>query len=62
MVARRERVLDDWVGITRAGVDAVGPTTPAGARLAESLAFFEFLREEMPALLARWRDQRAQRS
>ena len=59
MVARREQVLDKWITTTRAGVEAVGPATDAGQRLAESLAFFEFLQTEMPALLARWRSRRA---
>ena len=57
VVARRERILDRWIATTREGVDALGADTPAGGRLAESLAFFEFLRQEMPALLARWREQ-----
>jgi hypothetical protein len=59
MVARREQLLDRWITTTRAGVDALGTATPAGQRLAESLAFFEFLRAEMPAMLARWQEQRA---
>jgi DNA-binding transcriptional regulator GbsR (MarR family) len=58
MVARRERILDRWIATTREGVEAVGATTPAGRRLGESLAFFEFLREEMPAMLDRWRARR----
>ncbi len=58
LVARRERLLDRWIVDARAGVEALGASTPAGARLAESLAFFEFLREEMPALLTRWRERR----
>lgn len=58
MVARRERVLDAWIRTTRSGVQALGPTTPAGKRLADSLAFFEFLAEEMPAMLERWRKRR----
>jgi predicted transcriptional regulator len=57
MVARRERLLERWIATTREGVAALGPSTPAGQRLAESLEFFEFLREEMPALLARWRER-----
>ena len=62
LVARREHLLDSWIASARAGVSALGPATPAGARLAESLAFFEFLRAEMPALLARWRALRADES
>ena len=58
MVARREQILVQWVEITRAGVQAVGRTSPAGTRLAESLAFFEFLQAEMPAMLARWQKLR----
>ena len=58
MVARREALLDRWIAGGRAGIDALGPATPAGERLAESVAFFEFVREEMPALLARWRERR----
>ena len=57
LVARRERLLDRWITTTREGIDALGPTTPAGQRLAESLAFFEVLQREMPALLSRWREQ-----
>lgn len=58
LVVRRERLLDRWITTTRDGIDAVGPTTPAGQRLSESLAFFEFLQREMPALISRWREQR----
>ncbi len=59
LVAGRERLLDRWIASTREGIDALGLASPAGQRLADSLAFFEFLREEMPALLARWREQHA---
>lgn len=58
LVVRRERILDRWITTTRQGIDALGQTSPAGRRLAESLAFFEFLQREMPAMLARWREQR----
>jgi DNA-binding transcriptional regulator GbsR (MarR family) len=55
LVARREQVLERWILSTRAGVDALGPDTPAGARLVESLRFFEFVREELAAMLERWK-------
>jgi DNA-binding transcriptional regulator GbsR (MarR family) len=58
LVARREQILDRWIAASRAGVEALGTATPAGIRVAESLAFFEFLRTEMPALLVRWRATR----
>jgi predicted transcriptional regulator len=55
---RREQQLARWTVSVRDGVDALGPDTPAGRRLAETLAFLEFLEAEMPALLARWHEQR----
>ena len=59
VIARREQILDRWIATTREGVNALGPTTPAGQRLAESLAFFEFLSTELHDLLARWRERRS---
>ena len=56
---RKTRTL--WARAVRDGVAALGPDTPAGRRLAETLAFFEFLQAEMPALLERWRDARPHR-
>lgn len=58
-VARRERVLDRWIATTREGVNALGPTTLAGRRLTDQLAFLEFLRNEMAGVLARWHEQQA---
>jgi DNA-binding transcriptional regulator GbsR (MarR family) len=52
---RREPLLTRWERSMREGMEALGPDTPAGARLAESMAFFEFLQEELPAVLERWR-------
>ena len=58
-VLRREPLLARWERSMREGVQALGADTPAGARMAESTAFFEFLQEELPALLDRWRARRA---
>jgi predicted transcriptional regulator len=55
----RERLLTHWADALRDGADALGPATDAGVRLTESVAFFEFMREETPALLARWQTRRA---
>jgi DNA-binding transcriptional regulator GbsR (MarR family) len=57
-IARRERLLLRWEESAREGVEALGADSAAGARMAETLAFFEFLRREMPAVLERWRDER----
>jgi predicted transcriptional regulator len=58
-ITRRDQILTRWEGSVREGLDALGPDTPAGVRLAETLAFFEFVQKEMPAMLSRWREHRA---
>lgn len=57
LVARREQILERWIVSTRDGAEALGVDSPAGARLVESLRFFEFLRTELSAMLERWRDR-----
>lgn len=57
---RSDQMLRRWEGTLRDGLDAVGPRTPAGQRITESLAFAEFLHHEMAGLLERWRTRRAQ--
>ena len=54
-ILQREQLLTRWERALNEGVDALGADTPAGQRLENSVAFFEFLQEEMPAMLARWR-------
>jgi DNA-binding transcriptional regulator GbsR (MarR family) len=55
---RRDQFLSSWAECLREGVDALGAASPAGLRVAESLAFVEFLHEEMPSMLERWRHHR----
>lgn len=56
VVARREKVLDDWIAAARSGVDVLGPRSPAGERLAQSAEFFEFMQSELAGMLERWRE------
>jgi DNA-binding transcriptional regulator GbsR (MarR family) len=56
---RREPLLRTWDLSLREGIEALGPETPAAARLAESLKFIEFLEAELPALLKRWAEHKA---
>jgi DNA-binding transcriptional regulator GbsR (MarR family) len=58
MTLRREQVMARWISAGREGIEVLGPDTPAGARMAESVAFFEFVRAELPALIDRWRERR----
>ncbi|WP_231591331.1 GbsR/MarR family transcriptional regulator [Saccharothrix sp. ST-888] len=57
---RRDQMLVRWESSLREGITALGADSPAGARMAESLEFFEFMRGELPALLARWHTRRTE--
>ncbi|HEV2171631.1 MAG TPA: MarR family transcriptional regulator [Candidatus Binatus sp.] len=59
-IASKDRVLDRCERSLRDGIDVVGRETPAGARIAETLAFFEFMQAELPAMLERWRARKAE--
>nr|WP_046497239.1 helix-turn-helix domain-containing protein [Streptomyces odonnellii] len=55
--ASRDSVLIRWENTLRAGVESLGADTPAGARVAETREFFEFLHNELGSLMDRWRIQ-----
>ncbi|MGC0339074.1 GbsR/MarR family transcriptional regulator [Streptomyces sp. SLBN-8D4] len=59
-LTNREAVLQRWEIALREGVDSLGPDTPAGRRMAETLAFFEFVETEVAAMMERWRVHRRQ--
>jgi predicted transcriptional regulator len=52
----RDRIMMRWADTMRGGAEVLGPGTPAGARLAESALYFEFVSKELPTLLDRWED------
>jgi DNA-binding transcriptional regulator GbsR (MarR family) len=57
-IARRDQVLARWEHSLREGIEVLGRETAAGSRMAETLAFFEFLQKELPELLKRWREHK----
>ncbi|MFG2140440.1 GbsR/MarR family transcriptional regulator [Streptomyces sp. NPDC048650] len=59
-LTRRDSVLTRWEATLRDGVQSLGESSPAGHRLAETLAFFEFLQGELGGLMERWRRHRDQ--
>lgn len=59
-MARKDQVLERCERSLRDGIEVVGRGTPAGARIAETLAFFEFMQTELPAMLERWRLRKAE--
>lgn len=54
--ANRDTQLKAWGEVMAEGVAAVGPETKAGWRLNTSRQFFEFLREQMPEMMRKWRE------
>jgi predicted transcriptional regulator len=55
----RDRLMARWAAVLRDGIELLGADTPAGARLADSAQYFEFLSAEVPQILARWRERQA---
>ncbi|WP_031482765.1 GbsR/MarR family transcriptional regulator [Streptomyces bicolor] len=60
-LTNREAVLKRWEAALREGVSSLGADTPAGRRMAETLAFFEFIEREVAAMMERWRAHREER-
>jgi DNA-binding transcriptional regulator GbsR (MarR family) len=58
-IAQRDRVMAQWTERLREGANVLGTDTPAGARMAETVEFFEFLQQELAGMLERWRAHRA---
>ena len=59
-LTNREALIKRWEGALREGVSSLGAETPAGRRMAETLAFFEFVEGEIAAMMGRWRTHREQ--
>ncbi len=59
-LTNRDAVIKRWEHALREGVDSLGAQTPAGRRLSETLAFFEFIDSEIARMMERWRVHRDQ--
>jgi len=59
VITGRDRLMARWTAVLRDGIEAVGAHTLAGARLAESVEYFEFVSAELPGVLARWQERKA---
>ncbi|MDI9883895.1 MarR family transcriptional regulator [Streptomyces sp. HNM0645] len=57
-LTNRDAVLKRWSESLREGVTSLGAETPAGRRLAETVAFFDFVQDELTAMMERWREHR----
>ncbi|MFJ4513120.1 GbsR/MarR family transcriptional regulator [Streptomyces sp. NPDC088817] len=56
----RDALIKRWEGALRDGVASLGVETPAGRRLAETLAFFEFIEQDVAGMMERWRHYQEQ--
>jgi predicted transcriptional regulator len=59
IVSMRDQLFAGWAAELRHGIGILGADSPAGERMAATVTYFEFLRAEMPGLLARWKEQDA---
>jgi predicted transcriptional regulator len=59
--AYRGEMLRRWEQAMAEGAALLG-SSPAGRRIEETREFFAFLREELPAMMERWRELQAKRS
>ncbi|MEU5094565.1 MarR family transcriptional regulator [Streptomyces sp. NPDC020996] len=57
-LTNREAIIKRWEDAMREGVASLGAETPAGRRLAETLAFFEFVGQDIAEMMERWRVHR----
>lgn len=55
----RDRIMMRWADAMRDGAEVLGVATPAGERLAESAMYFDFVSQELPAVLGRWAEYKA---
>ncbi|MET0133676.1 MAG: MarR family transcriptional regulator [Kibdelosporangium sp.] len=60
VITRRDAHLLRYAAVLNEGVEVLGENTPAGRRMAETLAFFEFIHREMPLMLDRWHEYRTE--
>jgi DNA-binding transcriptional regulator GbsR (MarR family) len=58
--ANRDKQMAQWAQLMAEGVAAVGSDTRAGRRLDQSRQFFEFLRDQLPSLMQKWREYQAE--
>ena len=58
MYLSRSALLRRWEDLMAEAVAAIGTDRPAGRRLEETRDFFAFLREELPAVMQRWKERR----
>jgi DNA-binding transcriptional regulator GbsR (MarR family) len=57
IVSLRDRQFTRWAAELADGVTILGPDSPAGLRMAQTVRYFEFISAEMADLLQRWKQR-----
>jgi DNA-binding transcriptional regulator GbsR (MarR family) len=57
IVSLRDRQFTRWAAELADGVSILGPDSPAGLRMAQTVRYFEFISVEMADLLQRWKQR-----
>lgn len=57
-LTRKDSSMTRFEIALRDGVQSLGEASPAGRRVGETLAFFEFMQQELAVMLERWREHR----
>jgi DNA-binding transcriptional regulator GbsR (MarR family) len=57
IVRLRDQQFTRWAAELSSGVQVLGPSSPAGQRMAETVRYFQFISAEMHGLLTRWAEQ-----
>jgi DNA-binding transcriptional regulator GbsR (MarR family) len=60
-VVHRDEIIMRWISSAKEGIEVLGADTPAGRRMATSLAFFEFINAELRDLVGKWQKAKAER-
>ncbi len=55
----QDQVMYRWSQTLRDGLELVGPDTPAGERIRDSIMYFDFVQKELPTMFSRWEEYRA---
>jgi DNA-binding transcriptional regulator GbsR (MarR family) len=61
-IVSRDEIVLRWQASAKKGVEVLGADTPAGKRMADSAAFFEFIYGELRELIVKWQKVKAERS
>ena len=56
----RGPLIARWAASLRDGVEAVGPDSPAGVRVGTTLAYAEFIMDELDGMIKRWQEYKSE--